>query len=321
LLTGTPLDLTPLGGLLGGLGILYWLAMLACVGLAVWWFKRWWLRLGVAAALAAAFVMPVTRHVSERETQQAAFKARLDTAKAQFEMRCKSAGEKIVRTVENVEGVVWMKWRDKYHDGDPYDQFKLNDPYGRDCNAEGCIEQLLRLDAAAGRFEREVNLTKGRFGFVESNDPTDGKLYRYTGMMTLPSPPWTPEAIALQERTDGRPISDDSYRFALDRKPISKRSARYGITWDDISTRKDREHWIAGGSLKVIDLQTNEVIAERVGYMMDRGLGSRDGFRTPWLMAERTACPPFLTSEAGNPMKWSRSRGFVFKVLQTTKER
>lgn len=30
-------------------------------------------------------------------------------------------------------------------------------------------------------------------------------------------------------------------------------SARYGVTWDEISTRVDRAHWIVGSSLKIID--------------------------------------------------------------------
>jgi hypothetical protein len=41
-----------------------------------------------------------------------AARARLDESMSLFKERCKSAGEKITRTVDNVEGVVWMKWRE-----------------------------------------------------------------------------------------------------------------------------------------------------------------------------------------------------------------
>jgi hypothetical protein len=34
--TGTPLDLTPFGSLLKGVGLLHWIAALACVVLALW---------------------------------------------------------------------------------------------------------------------------------------------------------------------------------------------------------------------------------------------------------------------------------------------
>jgi hypothetical protein len=314
MLTGTPLDLTPFGSILTGIGLLYWLL----AGAGLWWALRgprpWHLRLLRALPVLLLFGFFPARTAWESYQWQQRSRAAL----AHFEMRCKSAGEKISRTVDNVEGVVWMKWRDKALPSDDADQFKLFDPYGRDCTEQGCIEQLLRLHAEPGRFQREVDLTKARYGFVESTDPTDGKLYRYTGTMKLPSPPWTPEAIERQQRQDGRAIGDDSYRFALERKPISKRTARYGVTWDDISTREDREHWIAGGSIKVIDLQTNEVIAERVGYMMDRGLGSTAGFRSPWGYALRNACPGFPTDGTHTTRSWPRTETLIFvsKALQ-----
>ena len=72
---------------------------------------------------------------------------------------------------------------------------------------------------------------------------------------------------------------------------------------------EDRERWIAGGSLKVIDLQTKEVLAERIGYMVDRGQGSQEGFRSPWALAQRTACPAF------EPLI-PRTRSFVLSVLK-----
>ena len=101
-------------------------------------------------------------------------------------------------------------------------------------------------------------------------------------------------------------------------QPIQQQSARYGITWDDISTREDRELWIAGGSLKVIDLQTNEVIAERTGYMMDREQGSRAGARSPWAYALRNACPGFPSDGTHTTRSWPRTETLIFvsKVLQ-----
>jgi hypothetical protein len=279
-LTGTPLDLTPFGALLPALGLLYWAVVIGTAVLAYRWPKRRAVKLG---ACAAALVLGLAPTINQFRVQSAA-KARYQAAMAHFEMRCKSAGEKIVRTVENVEGVVWMKWRDKRDSNDDYDQFKLSDPYGRDCNAEDCIEQLLRLDTSNGRFGREAALRKGRYRFVESVDPADGQRKRYTGTMR-PARSWTPEGIEKHRKETGSDIPEYSYTFALEEKPVDRFVARYGITWEDISTREDREHWIAGGSLKVLDLQTNEVIAERVGYLFDRGLGGTAGFRSPWSWA------------------------------------
>ena len=48
-----------------------------------------------------------------------------------------------MRTVDKVQGVVWMRLRDKeLNEGK---QFWLDDPYGQDCTATDCIAQLLRI--------------------------------------------------------------------------------------------------------------------------------------------------------------------------------
>lgn len=84
---------------------------------------------------------------------------------------------------------------------------------------------------------------------------------------------------------------------------------RYGVTFDDISTKEERDHWIAGSSLRIIDTNTNEVIAERIGYMVDFAQGATPGGRQPWTFAKKNvgwSCPAF--QEYG-------ARRFVEKVL------
>jgi hypothetical protein len=293
MLTGTPLDLTPFGSVLSGIGLLYWLL----AGAGLWWALRgqrpWYQRMLRALPVLLLFgFFPARTAWDSYQWQQ-----RSRAAQAHFEMRCKSAGETVKRTVDNVEGIVWMKWRERYDVLDDYDQFKLSDPYGRDCDAEGCIEQLLRptkgLELAQ---ERKASARTG-FAFVETIDPRDGKAYRYTLRLLAKDP-------QLVTAPDPK----------LERVAVDKLRTQYGITWEDISTREDREHWIAGGSLKVIDMQTNEVIAERVGYMMDRGLGSRTGFRTPWLYAQQNACPRYPGGMHRYPTHDSVL--FALKVLQ-----
>jgi hypothetical protein len=286
--------------LLKGIGLLYWVLALAGAALAVWWFKRWWLKLGATVAVLALFIVPAARHVTKQQAEYNAAKAKLDAAQAHFEMRCKSAGEKITRTVENVDGVVWMKWRDKHDVNDDYDQFKLSDPYGRDCRQKECIQQLLSLTSGLENDPQKRTPYYNRFRYVESVNPGDGQWVRFT--LTLP-----PKDLRLISLPDA----------ILNEESIAKPSARYGITWDDISTRDDREHWVAGGSIKVVDIQTNEVIGERIGYMMDRGQGSTAGFRTPWIMARRTACPPFNGGERSWPN--TETLSFAIKVLQPSK--
>lgn len=231
-------------------------------------------------------------------------KARLARAEAMFQERCKTAGEKIYRTVEDVEGVFLMKIRPSGVNYD--DQFALTDPYGNDSTGDTYIKTFF---AGFYRIPENPSPTWRRrlgYQYVEAIDPADGKRYRYTGSVR-----------EVEERLSG--LSGGGTvritKFALDKTPAQGSPPRYGITYDDISTREEREYWIAGSSLKVIDLQTNEVMAERIGYMVDRAQGNTSGGRSPWLWATSHACPAFPKDPGGNPVHWNQTRIFVVKVL------
>lgn len=281
--------------------------------------KRVLLKLFFALVAIASFVLPpflLLRGDKEKKDEvNAVYRQKLKAATERFEERCKGAGEKIYRKVENVDGIVWMKWREPISNAGNYaEQFKLNDPYGRDCGGDDCMVRLLRITKGA-----ELNLESAKkhekgYRFVETIDPTDGQRYRYKGVMAIPKP-WTYETLSREKAKYGKVIEESNYEFTIEREMIDKFSARYGVIWEDISTQEDREHWIAGSSLKLIDLQNDEIIAERIGFMMDRGLGSQEGFRSPWLMAASNACPAFDISSAGYPMMISRTSWFVHKFL------
>lgn len=220
-------------------------------------------------------------------------KARL--AKAMFEERCKKAGVFIHRTVENVEGVFVIKVRQKSINYG--DQFAMDDPYGLDSGGENYLKTFF-----SGFFKNRKPPPPG-YRYVEAVDPTDGNRYRYTGRLDQP---W------LRDKRYG----DWVFEFVLDKAPATGAPPRYGVTYDDISTREEREYWIAGSSLRVIDLKTNEVIAERVGYMMDRGQGNRSGGRSPWLLAADNACPEFPLDGSRQSYQGNQTRHFVVSVLK-----
>ena len=133
--------------------------------------------------------------------------------------------------------------------------------------------------------------------------------YRYTGRIDQP---W------LRDKRYGEWVRE----FVLDKVPAPADPPRYGITYDDISTHEEREYWIAGSSLKVIDLKTNEVMAERIGYMMDPGQGDNGGGRSPWLHAADHACPDFhrfpdpVVVVPGASAQIRQAQDFVEKVLK-----
>jgi hypothetical protein len=224
-----------------------------------------------------------------------------------FDAYCRQAGERIVRTVDNVDGIFLMKLRQGINQGD---QFALNDPYGNDLDGDGYIRSFLRekfqvIDKNRrhwpGRAEPPPRAEVG-YAFVEAINPQDGIRYRYTGRIEQPG------------LTDPHHIKND-WVLNVDAMPATGRRPRYGVTFDDISTQEDRVHWIAGSSLKVIDLEKNEVIAERIGYMMDPGRGSKEGFRSPWLYAANLSCPQFPGRPASIGQLGQTDR-FVEKVLK-----
>jgi|APTNR8051073442_1049403.scaffolds.fasta_scaffold35249_2 hypothetical protein len=243
--------------------------------------------------------------------QSADQKTRLQIAEQMFQERCKKAGEFIYRTAENVEGVFLMKLRPKGMNYD--DQFAMDDPYGRDLGGEGYIQSFLR-----GFETRQAQFAPGsppRLGYlyVEAIDPKDGKRYRYTGA-TKTVGKKDASAPNIRVELKRNPNYDlNIYAFLLDRVPATGPTPSYGITYDDLSTHEEREYWIAGSSLKVIDLKTNEVMAERIGYMMDRGQGNTSGGRAPWLLAANNACPSFFT----NPNLAPNGKAFNAQLHQT----
>jgi hypothetical protein len=237
-------------------------------------------------------------------------------ALAMWQERCKTSGEKIYKTVENVEGIYLMKLRPE---GINFgDQFKLDDPYGRDLGGLGYIESFMKGQYAAthiaDRGQSTANWPRG-YSYVEAQDLKDGQRYRYTGSKKAVR---QMDASAPNVQVDLKrdPNFDlNIYEFVLVRVPANGTSSRYGVTYDDISTREEREYWIAGSSLKVIDLQTNEVIAERIGYMVDWGQGDKSGGRSPWLLASHNVCPEYPGGR-GSSSQTSQTTRFVEKVLK-----
>jgi hypothetical protein len=164
------------------------------------------------------------------------------------------------------------------------------------------------------------------YRYVDAIDPKDGKRYRYTGGVKAVGKADI-NAKGVQMALKRNPEIDlNIYRFVHDRVLVADPVPRYGVTYDDISTREERDYWIAGSSLKVINLETNEVMAERIGYMMDRGQGNDSSGRSPWLSAADHACPRFGPKETGRGIprffyQARQTRNFVEKVLHPIQEK
>lgn len=243
-------------------------------------------------------------------------KERQRIAAEMFRERCKKAGVFIHRTVEDVEGIFLMKLRPQGVNFD--EQYILDDPYGRDVGGDGYIEVL--LESFYESWQKTSSSPQPRddrkgYEYVEAIDPKDGVRYRYTGSVKAVRQKKI-DAPNVQLELRRNPNYDlNIYDYILERIPSNAPRPRYGVTYDDISTRGERDYWIAGSSLKVIDLQTNEVIAERIGYMVDWAQGSSAGGRSPWLLAANNACPEFASRHGASAQTYQTIR-FINKSLK-----
>lgn len=265
---------------------------------------------GLACVVAAIAILVGCATVRTAPAREPESTSRQEAAMAMFAQRCKKAGEFIHRKVEAVDGIFVLKIRPEGVSHE--DQFALTDPYGLDFTGNAYIHAFLRGHfrysiTVSGNGNRVASFVPEGYEFVEAVDPVDGIRYRYVGRV---DEPWQYDKSFLK----------GYIRFVADRAPAVGAPPRYGISFEDISTREEREHWIAGSSLKIVDLNTNEVIAERIGYAVDHFQGSRAGNRAPWLWALDNACPSL--SPHGNQVSGAfsgalyRAARFAEKVLK-----
>jgi len=300
------IEIGPGADLFRMVGGIFWLIVIAAVLAAALIPKtKKGKAIAVAGVLGVLLLFP-GRQIAESVQRENAAQTRRAEAERRFQEHCKKAGEFIYKTVDNVEGILVMKERSsKINFGD---QFTMDDPYGFDVSGDGYIAHFLLDKDEKGSLV--YSGVKRGYRYAEVIDSVDGKRYRYTGRIDQP---W------LHDKRYGEWVRE----FALDKTLATGPSLRYGVTYDDISTREDREYWIAGSSLRVIDLQTNEVIAERIGYMMDPGQGAtgQGGSHPAWDRARRFACPAFPQTPDGHPFTGYQSRNFVESVIKPIQEK
>lgn len=306
MLTGTPLDLTPFGPLLSLLGVAYWLLALVSAALVAWLPKSVLVKASLAVFVLAAFIYPVAKGALSQDRKRDEAQAHLQAAKARFSERCKTAGEKIKRTVDEVEGVMLLKLRPKRSDGDAKDSMWPNAAFGNERSGDEYIESFLLYEWRGPGFEsRRGNVNSGPtprpgYRYADVIDPADGKRYRYTIDF---EPLQGPADVGVR-------------RHRLARAQTSAAPPRYAITFEDVVDPEDRKHWIAGSTVRVLDQQTQEVVAEQTRFLMDTGLGSTGGFRSPWDWAAGYG----LTCPVTQGSLDSKTRFFVDQVLRPKQE-
>lgn len=172
------------------------------------------------------------------------------TPEQYFAHLCKTeAGEFIYKTVENVEGLYLMRPREQVNDDKLQHLYALEDPFGE-------------VDLAASRPEDYfVQPPYGRYQFLEL--PVNTGSDKPTYMLYLRGDPRN----SKKQFDFMKDNHSERVPYIVESKQVSKLRSRYGFSWRGIKRPNDRELGIVGGELIVLDLQTNEVLAVRRGYV------------------------------------------------------
>ena len=292
--------------ILKGIGFLYIALTLLALGLAVWLPKRWWGKLMAVALVVGVFsILPrkAQQEVAQQQVKVDEFKQRYQVAKALFDERCKTAGEKIYKTVDNVEGVWLLNVREQRPSTGQYEA--TSDPNWPDAalpyETAGdffIINQLGWEQRSPDSAERGYINTIAKGASAKGYDFADvkldnGTIERYRLAFNAPLSPHLSNLVS--EIHKGKP-------------------ARYAIGFENNINPEDRRHWVAGTTIKVIDTQTNELLAERTSFAFHSGLGSRSGGQQPWLFAD--TCPKLRGWHERYP-----TRLFVDQILKPTQEK
>ncbi len=149
----------------------------AALLLALWTPKRWWAKtIAAACVLGLASILPMKakRQQDEAQAQAAEFTQRQAKAKALFEERCKTAGEKIYKTVEDVDGVFLPRLRERTGRAD--DPMTPEAAAWSEHSGNGYIIGLLLFAEPANNNAYKKSFVESRtrfpgFKFVEVSDP------------------------------------------------------------------------------------------------------------------------------------------------------
>ncbi len=198
-------------------------------------------------------------------------KAKYEAAKAVFDEQCKQAGEKIYRTVDNVDGIMLLKVRGR-------EEHEIGRDWGLAADPMWSHAAIAELEI--GDYVRNF------FGFG------DKKTYLFVDVLEKDG--------SVSRYLDGQRRDKDV--------PIKNPSnpARYAVTYENNIDPELRKHWVAGITIKIIDRQTDELLAEKTIFTFESALGSKATGRQPWLHRPEH-CPELSDMP---------TRAFAFQVLK-----
>lgn len=243
----------------------------------------------VFGILPAYLFFNVKQHNNEMNFIAEERKTQYEKAMAQFENRCKSAGEKIYRTIDDVEGVLLINVRAPSNTVNWADPTWPDSGLPHEPSGEDYIRSFLYWEQHQDKRE-----SRGYLNYSISNLPG----YRFVD-------------ILLEDKSFKRIYLEGPENTKLVSKVMVGKPTRYSVEFNNFIDLEDRILWIAGTKVTIADTVSKEVIAEKTWYSIDPGQGSTAEFRSPWQLAK--TCPEFIGWSGG------ATRFFVDQVLKIKK--
>lgn len=245
------------------------------------------------------------------EARSGVYREKYTRAQALFEERCKTAGVVIKRTVKDVDGIELTKirqpipWGSKQYSDPMWAEAAMADEVtGDDYVKQFLVSEFIQpgLRQSRGnlgpptiekRSHPAISIIRNGYAYIEYLDAKDKQRYRCTPDWSKDHPNWVPG----QHRCE----------------PVKQSRTRYALDYEDIVSPADRQFWVAGTRLKVIDKQSGEEVAVLTRFVWDSGFGVSTSGRLPWVYASNSSslsCP----SNASRPTS-KHGRYFVDTVL------
>jgi len=233
--------------------------------------------LALLAAFAWAYIASSDDRARQREMQAKAEARQKEylASKAIFEERCKSAGEKIYQTVENVEGITLLNVPKESTSTSFNDPMWENAALPQVGKGKGYIRNLLNWEIFykndRRRFTQAVdprpeykNLQIKLYGYYDELDHNAQVLFGYKYI-----------DVKEQNQYFRYKYPNNNLRKDTDTMDIEyiEQPSRYALDYKPIIDPLDRKHWIAGLRVDIYDLKDNSLMASKTWYSIAPGQG------------------------------------------------
>ena len=276
--------------------LLLWLVWIVLIIYLVF-ISRWkiWLRAVLVTAILSVIIfliiMPMRKAKAEAEAKIAekiaVRKVFGEKAFAHFRKQCESAGFFVYKEVPKQDSVLIMNPRlkkptseerdDQYWMGDPYALSSLNHgSYSASFDTYTFPRHECKYDVIKNKEGKKILDDRGFPSWENIKAITHLPYFKFIEIPSQDNPQQMMRYFAIPvERTLSyrAPCEEQHPEYKFQGEPIDHIQSEYGYKTEDISTKQDRDLWIAGGRLQIIHLKTGEVVAERIGYIFDNSFG------------------------------------------------